>query len=119
MNSCHSILECYNPFSGVKLSIRSRCFISWKRKYSDTLAGRTSVDESRNFRPINHISLTVSVIKTGTDAKTFSRVRGKCQDHSRGQCMHVVRMVFLFMACIWCHQNDSYANQSNLSQISI
>ena len=27
MYSCHSILECYNLFSGVKLSIRSFCFI--------------------------------------------------------------------------------------------
>ena len=26
--SCHSILECYNLFSGVKLSMRSFCFIS-------------------------------------------------------------------------------------------
>ena len=28
MYSCHTILECYNLFSGVKLSIRSFCFIS-------------------------------------------------------------------------------------------
>ena len=28
MYSCHSILECYNLVSGVKLSIRSFCFIS-------------------------------------------------------------------------------------------
>ena len=28
MYSCHSILERYNLFSGVKLSIRSCCFIS-------------------------------------------------------------------------------------------
>ena len=27
MYCCHSILECYNLFSGVKLSIRSFCFI--------------------------------------------------------------------------------------------
>ena len=27
MKSCYSILECYNLFSGVKLSIRSFCFI--------------------------------------------------------------------------------------------
>ena len=27
MYSCHSILECYNLFSGVKLSTRSFCFI--------------------------------------------------------------------------------------------
>ena len=27
MYSCHSIQECYNLFSGVKLSIRSFCFI--------------------------------------------------------------------------------------------
>ena len=27
MYSCHSILECYNLFFGVKLSIRSFCFI--------------------------------------------------------------------------------------------
>ena len=26
MCSCHSTLECYNLFSGVKLSIRSFCF---------------------------------------------------------------------------------------------
>ena len=26
MHCCHSILECYNLFSGVKLSIRSFCF---------------------------------------------------------------------------------------------
>ena len=25
--SCHSVLECYNPFSGVKLSIKLFCFI--------------------------------------------------------------------------------------------
>ena len=28
MYCCHSILECYNLFSGVKLSIRSFCFVS-------------------------------------------------------------------------------------------
>ena len=28
MYSCHSILECYNLLSEVKLSIRSFCFIS-------------------------------------------------------------------------------------------
>ena len=28
MYSCYSILECYNLFSGVKLSTRSFCFIS-------------------------------------------------------------------------------------------
>ena len=28
--SCHSILEHYNLFSGVKLSIRSFCFISYQ-----------------------------------------------------------------------------------------
>ena len=28
MYSCHSILECFNLFSRVKLSIRSFCFIS-------------------------------------------------------------------------------------------
>ena len=27
MYSCHSILECYNPFSGVKLNMRSFSFI--------------------------------------------------------------------------------------------
>ena len=27
MYSCHSILECYNLFSGVRLSMRSFCFI--------------------------------------------------------------------------------------------
>ena len=27
MYGCHSILECYNLFSGVKLSIRSFCFV--------------------------------------------------------------------------------------------
>ena len=27
MPGCYSILECYNLFSGVKLSIRSSCFI--------------------------------------------------------------------------------------------
>ena len=32
MYTCHSILECYNLFSGVKLSIRSFCFIS-KNEY--------------------------------------------------------------------------------------
>ena len=36
MYSCHSILECYNLFSGVKLSTRSFCFISVdKRDYID------------------------------------------------------------------------------------
>ena len=28
MYSCHSILECYNLFSGVKLNIRWLCFVS-------------------------------------------------------------------------------------------
>ena len=27
VHSCHSTLECYNLFSGVKLSMRSFCFI--------------------------------------------------------------------------------------------
>ena len=27
MYSCHSILECYNLFFGVELSVRSSCFI--------------------------------------------------------------------------------------------
>ena len=30
MFSCYSVLACYNLFSGVKLSIRSGCFISVK-----------------------------------------------------------------------------------------
>ena len=29
MSRCYSILQCYNLFSGVKLSIRSCCFICW------------------------------------------------------------------------------------------
>ena len=28
MSSCHPVQECYNLFSGFKLSIRSFCFIS-------------------------------------------------------------------------------------------
>ena len=30
MYSCHSVLESCNLFSGVKLSIRSFCFIFWQ-----------------------------------------------------------------------------------------
>ena len=29
VSSCYSILKCYKLFSGVKLSIRSSCFICW------------------------------------------------------------------------------------------
>ena len=29
MSGCYSILKCYNLFSGVKLSIRTSCFICW------------------------------------------------------------------------------------------
>ena len=35
--SCHSILECYNLFSGVRLCIRSFCFVTWNNvSYRDT-----------------------------------------------------------------------------------
>ena len=43
MYSCHSVVECYNLFSGVKLSIRSFCFIS------DTLhAARKAFKKSKS-----------------------------------------------------------------------
>ena len=51
MYCCHSIPECYNLFSGVKLSIKSFCFNSELRENGrvsshQILTGRTDLSET-------------------------------------------------------------------------
>ena len=47
--NCHSILEGFNLFSGVELSIRLFCFITFLVRNSDEITGSTPASSETDF----------------------------------------------------------------------